>query len=302
MSNIQGGINKNSPTTELELIRQKRAALQKLVKLTATLNNLHKGLQSVILMGKSVSQIPAKIIEKFKALTESLKSKPTETIKNTLTTTDQKIQRDIKHILELSQKSDELLAMQLGATGNKLVDVLKEDYHEYATDFKKKSQTSITLRIALKSRRETTKAFNLPVPESFIETQITTLNTREKECRERISKDMSSLQNDVTLLLNREDCPEEIRNFLNDMQTELQENADHFNSGKSLDEMPMIFESIELSATPQTVEEIEEQANPQLATATEEEHIEQDVKKPGFFGKVWRWLSSPLKTRWKDID
>ena len=166
MAELQGGITKTSPTTELEIIKQKRAALQKLVMLTGTLNRLHQGLQSVILMGRSAAQIPEKIISKFKSLSEGLKSKPTDILQNTLSTTDQKIQSDIKHVLEISQKSNALLEKQLGATGNKLVDVLKEDYHEYVNGFKKKSQTSITLRIALKTRKAIVNTFKLPVPES----------------------------------------------------------------------------------------------------------------------------------------
>ena len=309
MSHLQGGINRKSSTTELEIIKQKRTALQNLVKLTSMLHQLSQGLQSVIIMGKSAARIPDKIVSKFKSLSEGLKNKPTDTLKNTLCATDQKIQSDIKHVLEISQKSDVLLEQQLGATGSKLVDVLKEDYHEYVSDFKKKSQTSITLRIALKTRNAIVTAFNLPVPESFIQQQVVSLNIKEEECRQVIKKDISSLQNDLIVLMKKSDCPDDVKKILVDIQSDLKANADHFNSGKSIEDMPIIYESIELSGAPQVVEEVEEviKANRPEVEKTPapvvEELIKEPVKrKPGAFKHLWLWLNSPWKKEWKDID
>jgi len=301
MSQIQGGISRKSPTTELELIKQKRLALQKLVKLTSMLNQLHQGLQSIILMGKSAAQIPDKIVNKFKSLTESLKEKPTDIIKNTLSSTDVKIDRDIKHVLEISQKSNELLEQELGATGTKLTDALKEDYNEFVNDFKKKSQTSITLRITLKTRQEMVSAFNLPVPESFIKNQIISLNAKEEKCRNIIRKDMDTLQSDVNTLLKNEDCSDEVKAILGQIRTELKDNSEHFNSGKSIDEMPILYESIELSGAAQVIEEVEEIINPQTDTTNKAAEPE-TKKKRGFFNHLIAWLKAPWSQGWKDTE
>ncbi|VAW61795.1 hypothetical protein MNBD_GAMMA11-2247 [hydrothermal vent metagenome] len=306
MAQLEGGISRSSPTTELEIIRQKRVALQKLVSLTSTLHRLNQGLQSVILMGRSAAQIPEKIINKFKSLSEGLKDKPIDTLQNTLTATDRKIQRDIKHVLEISQKSDALLEQQLGASGEKLVDVLKDDYHEYVNGFKKKSQTSITLRIALKTRNVIVSAFNLPVPESFIEHQIVSLNHKEDTCRKVIKTNMLDLQNDINQLMRNRTCSEDQKQLLAEIQTDLQGNYDHFISGKSIEEMPMLYESIELSGAPQIVEEVEEIINPtehsieQAAEATPPE--EPEIRKRGFFRHLWIWLKSPMDMGWKDTQ
>jgi hypothetical protein len=306
MTSLQGGINKNSPTSELEIIKEKRAALQQLVKLTCTLNRLHQGLQAVILMGKSASQIPARIIQKFKSLSDSLKGRPTETLKNTLLSTDQKIQRDIKHVLEISQKSDELLEKQLGGHGKKLIDTLKEDYHEYVNDFKKKSQTSITLRITLKSRKTRIQAFNLPVPESFIEQQIVTLNHREETCRKTIKNDMTTLQSDIQSLMERDDCSEEIKNILTEIDSDLKNNATHFNSNKNIEDMPMIYESIELSGAQQVIDEVQDEQEQPAETMEDNSEPEQATKitkkKRGFLNKLGIWLTTSKGKKWEDID
>jgi len=302
MSQLQGGISRKSVTTELELIRQKRAALQKLVKLTSMLNQLHQGLQSVILMGKSAAQIPQKVVNKFKLLTESLKEKPTKVIQNTLSTTDVKIQRDIKHVLEISQKSNELLEQEMGATGTKLADALKEDYHEFVGGFKKKSQASITLRITLKTRNAIVNAFNLPVPEAFVKSQIISLNVKEEKCREMIKEDMSSLQSDVNLLLAQDNCTEDVKKVLTEIKSELKENAEHFDSGKSIDQMPIIYESIELSGSPQVVDEIEEIITPHVPEVEQIEEVIEEKKKSGFFKHLSNWLKAPWGDSWKDTE
>lgn len=304
MSTLQGGISKNSPTAELEIIKHKRTALQQLIKLTSTLHSLHNALNSIILMGKSASQLPEKILTKFKSLTDGLKDKPTNTLQNTLASTDIRIERDIKHMLEISQKSDTLLEQHMGASGDRLADLLKENYHESVADFKKKSQTSITLRIALKTRNALVNAFKLPVPESFIQNQLISLDNKERICRDAIKKDMSSLQSDVDSLMNQTDCPDNIRQMLTQIKNELNINSAHFNSGKPIDEMPIIYESIELSAAPQIVDEVEKIINPAAVPAA------QDIKplenqptpnKIGFAKRFWKWLHSPMKTKWKDI-
>jgi hypothetical protein len=303
MSTLQGGINKSSPTSELDIIKHKRAALQQLIKLTSTLHQLHNALNSVILMGKSAAQLPEKIVTKFKTLTDGLKDKPTNTLQNTLTTTDQKIEREIKHMLEISQKSDTLLEQHLGASGDRLADVIKDNYHESVNDFKKKSQTSITLRIALKTRNALVNAFKLPVPESFIKNQIFTLDAKERKCKTAVKKDMGSLQSDVDALMKQEDCPEHIKEILTEIKNELKVNSEHFNSGKPIDEMPIIYESIELSAVPQVVKEVEEIIVPPSADKPEE-IIEEpaEKKKLGFFKHCWVWLNSPINKGWKDTE
>jgi len=303
MSTLQGGIKKSSPTSELDIIKHKRAALQQLIKLTSTLHSLHKALNSVILMGKSATQLPEKIVTKFKSLTEGLKDKPTDTLQNTLTTTDQKIERDIKQMLEISQKSDALLEQHLGASGDRLAEVIKENYHDSVNNFKKKSQTSITLRIALKTRKALVNAFKLPVPESFIQTQIISLNNKEEKCKAAVKKDIGSLQNDVDSLMSQDDCPEHIKEILSEIKNELKVNSDHFNSGKPLDEMPIMYESIELSAVPQAVKEVEEIIAPQQTNEPEEIIEEEIQKKPlGFFKRCWIWLNSPMNKSWKDTE
>jgi len=303
MSIIQGGIERQSLTSELEIIHQKRAALQRLVKLTSTLTRLHQGLQAVILMGQSASRIPSRIMETFNSLKEKLDKHPTDTLKNTLSKTEIRIQQNIKHVLEISQKSDEVLSQQLNIGNDSLLDKLEENIHEYVGDFKKKTQTSIALRITLKTRKVIMKAFKLPVPQSFIEQQIHTLDIREAHCRKKIKEDMHSLHDDIDLLINNEDCSDDIKQQLLQVEKQLKSNMTHFSEGKHIDKMPILYESIELSAPQDLINETEThntEAMEVIETPPETEKLSQ--KKRSFFSRVWEWLTSPANRKWKDIQ
>jgi len=291
-----------NPTTELELIQRKRTALQKLIRLTSTLNRLLQGLQAVLLTGRPIADIPSKIIEQFQSLGEKLQGHSTDTLKNTLSTTDLRMQSDIKHVLQLTRMDDAELGKHIGGTGMKLVDNLNQNLDSYAGEFKKKAQTSIALRMVLKARNIVTKALKLPVPESFLEQQISVLDIRESECKKRIHRDMHSLDNDIDNMLQSEDCPDGIRQQLMQIKTNMQKNIQHFEAGKQLDEMPIMYESIELSATPQDVARVEAESQPAVAVTVEATVVvtPEKTRARGFFSRVWLWLKSPMSVNWKD--
>ncbi|MBI3186813.1 MAG: hypothetical protein HYZ31_02935 [Gammaproteobacteria bacterium] len=293
-----------NPTTELELIQRKRTALQKLVRLTATLNRLLQGLQAVLLTGRQIADIPAKIVEQFQSLGEKLQGHSTDTLKNTLSTTDLRMQSDIKHVLQLTRMDDNELGKHIGGTGTKLVDNLNQNLENYAGEFKKKAQTSIALRMVLKARNIITRALKLPVPEAFLEQQIAALDIRESECKKRIHRDMHSLHNDIDNLLQREDCPDKIRQHLMLIKNSMKKNIQHFELGKQLDEMPIMYESIELSAAPQDVAEVEAESQPPVTATTETTTsvAPEKIQKRSLISRIWFWLKSPMSVKWKDTS
>jgi hypothetical protein len=303
VSESHSHIQNPGPTAELEIIKQKRQALQNLIKITAMLNRLHQGLQAVLLMGQSAAGITGKLIEKFREYSDRLNSHPTDTLKNTLNTTEIRLQQNIKQVIEISQKSEDELKKQLAAKPDKSSSLAADtNIEDYVEDFKKKAQTSIALRITLKTRNVLLKAFNLPVPEAFIEKQLAILDVREAECKKRIQQDMTSLDSDIDNMLGREDCPDEIKQKLLLIKNNLQQNISHFAAGKNIDEMPMMYESIELAAPARDVEQFEAATNPTPAVATESSVPQKKSQKLGLTGKMMAWLKSPMHVKWKDLD
>jgi hypothetical protein len=144
-------------------------------------------------------------------------------------------------------------------------------------------------------------AFNLPVPISVIETQISVLDKREEQCREKITHDIDDIQSDINKLISKEDCPADLKDKLIEIATSLSANKTYITSGKQIEDMPILYENIELSANAQAVDEIEQQSKP-VETSAEAIITEDKKNKRSFFSRLWLWMKSPMNVKWKDID
>ena len=293
----------NDPATELAIINKKRAALQKLVKLTSMLSRLHQGLQSVLLMGNPTSYIPEKVINNFKSLTDKLASQSTDKLNLTLSNTDIKINRDIKHVLEISQQNETELTTQIGLNDSTSAE---KNFDQSVAEFKKNAQTSIALRIALKARKAPVKAFSLPIPEKFINHQIIELDEKETACKSKIQNSLETINQDISKLIKRADFPDDMKKKLDETRANLRSNIDYFSSGKPLENMPILTEQFE---DPQSIPEISNEIQrTEQATITVEEAspiidtTEKTLLKRGLMIRTKEWLFSPWTTKWKDID
>jgi len=293
------------PATELAIINKKRTALQKLVKLTSMLSRLHQGLQSVLLMGNPTSYIPEKVINNFKSLTDKLATQSTDKLQLTLSNTDIKINRDIKHVLEISQQNESELTTQIGDTSSSTLEI---NFEQSVAEFKKNAQTSIALRIALKARKAPIKPFSLPVPEKFINHQIHQLDEKETACKNKIQNSMETINHDISTLIKRADFPDDMKKKLDETRAHLRSNIDYFSSGGAIENMPILTEQIEepealIEAHNETPEcepmtnEITVDEIPPVITETQTA-----LHKRGIITRTKEWLLTPWNTKWKDID
>jgi len=304
-------IKSTSITDELELINQKKSALQRLVKLTNNLNRLNQGLQSVLILGKSVINIPPKILDSFKLLRNKLEPLPTPKLQQTLSATEIKIQNDIKQVLEITQKDDSQLDEFLSQKGEKLIDSIEESFSDYVNNFKKKAQASIAIRIVLKSRFALSSAFLLPVPESFIKKQIRTLDKRENRYRKRIKTELITIYKDVSQLLSKNSYPDEINEHLNNTRDTIIDNIKHINAGKSLENLPLNLESIKLASDTEEPQITDDKPEQQAEVKEEPEVVEVLAKieeleikplKRGIMSRLFEWSTTPLDHSWKDTE
>lgn len=305
MATIAGGIERKSNTHQLELIKQKKSALQRLVKLTVNLNRLNMGLQSILVLGKSIISIPPQILNSFKLFSKKLEPLPTDKLQNTLSSTEIKIQNNIKQVLEISQKDEDELTEYLAHKEELLIGSIEDSFGDYVNDFKKKTQASIAIRIVLKARNALMSAFLLPVPEEFIKKQIKVLDKRESNCRKRIKKEMTEIYKEISSIIKDENCPKELKEQLLITKHQIVDNINHFNAGHDLESMPIIFESIELSAEAEEepVKEIKATAKEQPDEVLEKiEDIKTTPIKRSFLNRLWEWITSPMNRSWKDIN
>lgn len=251
MNSVKHQIEKSSTTHELELIHQKKSALQRLVKLTSNLNVLSQGLQSTLLMGKPARSIPASIVKSFKEMTTKLNPLPTNKLQNSLTATQIKLQGDIRNVLQLTQKQESEFEEYLTSSQSNFMGSLESNFTDYVNDFRKKGQASIALRLVLVGRNAIATAFKLPVPESFVKKQIKNLDSRETKYKKRIKKELNILFKEITTLINSNTIPDELLAQLHHTRGQIISNINHFNANKDIKDMPIIFESIEISTEPE---------------------------------------------------
>lgn len=305
MSIIEGSIERKSNTHQLDLIKQKKSALQRLVKLAVNLNRLNMGLQSILVLGKSIISIPPKILNSFKLFSKKLEPLPTDKLQNTLSSTEIKIQNNIKKVLEISQKDEDELTEYLAHKEEALIGSIEDSFGDYVNDFKKKTQASIAIRIVLKARNALMSAFLLPVPEEFIKKQIKILEKRESNYRKRIKKEMTDIYKEISSIIKDENCPKELKEQLLTTKHQIVDNINHFNAGHDLESMPIIFESIELSAESekQPVKEIKATVKEQPDKVLEEiEDIKTTPIKRSLLNRLWEWVTSPMNRSWNDIN
>ena len=304
MNNYSEDTSKKSITHELELINQKKATLQRLVKLTANLNRLNQGLQSVLVLGQSKIQIPPKILKKYKVLSKKLEPLATKKLQHTLTATEIQIQNNIKRVLEITQSDESKLSEPMTQKGAQIIESVEQKFSYYVTDFQKKAQASIAIRVALKARRAVTSHFQLPVPETFIRNQITNLDTRETECRKKIKKELVSIYQNVTEVIGNTECPEEFKQQFLATRDNIVANLQHFNSGNSIENMPLIYESIELSSEESPVEESDNESLQPASAPVDEvlSCLDKELLIPlkrSLMSRVWEWLTTPMDHSWE---
>lgn len=304
MTESKENITLSESEKELDVIKRKRNALKQLIKLTSTFSRLHQGLSAIILMGSSDINIPEKVIKNFKKLDEKLTIHSTEQLKNTLVSSDIKINRDIKQIINISLKEENNLEIDMEKEGSVTANLLKNSFQSYANEFKKNAQTSIVLRITLKSRSIAVKPFNLSIPENFVRQQIKALDQKETDCKSKIKQDMDALDNDMHILIKRVDFPEEARQRLNKMRAELRENIDHFYKDGSIDSMPMINHS-DATESDNTAEVLLAKKEVKPVYIETPPKISKTIKphqKRSLISLLNEWLFTSSNIKWKDID
>jgi hypothetical protein len=75
------------------------------------------------------------------------------------------------------------------------------------------------------------------------------LNQEEKQCRNNISAHIREVINDCDLLLSLSKTPDYLRSELTQVKQVMQQNIEHLEAGKCIDDMPVNFEVIDIEDT-----------------------------------------------------
>lgn len=288
-----------NPAEELHAIHEKREALLRVVKITQAVERLLKGMQAVLLLGQSSSAIPKQAIKAYESLSSKTAMLPTKQLKLRLDKLDAYVLGVLERILEIAGIDHELLEQSI-TDPHEEVKAGDTETGQLINDFRRSAQTSVALRVLLRERGATSPALKFSVPQNIIQQHIGELSTREETCRKQIEVNIESIQQATQGILLNENASDELKATLKLIQKNLQRDLKHVKAGKSIDDMPMMIEVVELQDHYQ-LDEPADTSNQQTEALKQDLQESTSLGKPGFFSRLKRWISSPISVCWKDI-
>jgi hypothetical protein len=292
------------PSNELRVLRSKKETLQNVIKIARALSRLHQGLQAVLLLGRASSKVPKHAVRFYDALSEEVKHLPVNRLQQDLKTIDRLVRQEFDNILAIANANETHFPASTVSLGGSESGQEDARVHKLLDEFRRRAQTAVCLRAILRERGIATAPLALPVPEQTLQKQIDVLEKKETYYKAKIRSDVTAMKDDVDALLKNAAFSEVIKQELLQTQRGLQQDLEHIDAGKSLDELPFPIEAIESADTAYASHEFA--AAEIKSAAIQKAHAQSYAPPParpalGFFQKLWIWLTNPMRQPWSKI-
>jgi len=292
-----------SSADKLALISEQRSALEEIVKISLAVSRLQHGLQAVLLLGKPTSRISSSYLKKYDALKTSINSQPNDKLEQSLEILDEYINSAMQKLIDIVDAGERNLNEH--DSGSFSLDVIHENIHQELEDFRRKSQTAVVIRLLLRERGIRTQELDLVISEEIIVEKISDLHNKEKRCRKRIHAEIVVMEKTINIILDDPSTPDVVKEEMKVTLDSLQTNLDHLLAGKPLDNLPIVFEIIEMGSeedhktafTPTSLPT----ESPVDAPVIEKEVYKKKIKR-SIIARLFEWVSTPTSVSWKDID
>lgn len=262
-----------NPAEAITQIEHRRQALQRLVVIAHSLEQLNRGLQSTLLMGRPAGAVPKSALTAFAQLDEKTSILPDAKLKHTVGLLEASIKSRVSRIIEAVLLDDGQLSETLpgGGSAPAMPDMLK-----MLGEFRKNAQTAVALKVLLKKRGVPTRPMEFAIPEDEIRRHINALKAKETRYRGQMEKNIEGMVEDTRHILAMEGLNDEMREAAQHVLHDLEANLAHLKAGKSIESLPMALEVIEVGddgvveerAEPE-VEEVESPPEPEAKPAPE---------------------------------
>ncbi len=296
-----------NPAEELKSIEQRRSALEKAVRVTLAIERLQNGIEAAMQMGKEAVDIDPKAKRLMDELEPETKSLPSNKLKETLAHLEAIVRTRLTHILKISAMDE-----------HELISVTGEKVEALVTEYQKKAQTALAVRVLLATRGEFTPPIKTEVAPHYLRKRISALSAKEKVYRKAIKTELTSMIDDTVRILARTDLPEKMRITMEAAKLDFEDNLIHLNTDKSISTLPVAIEMVEMSdhqisrVSTQSMANgsdphIEKQAlfntsEPPPPPMASEQLVSLNLKqKQTFFVRLWRWATTPSTVKWKDL-
>lgn len=301
IENAAGG----SITDEVRLLKERRKSLDDVIKYTLGINDLQKSLESILLLKQPSKDIPRDLLNVLGNISDSVANLPANELSKRLLFLEKTIHDDIDAIMGISSQLDILDPSTLGDSESK---VKSDKLHNLVTDFRRRTNTSIILKLHLRKRGVNVAESVFPVSTDVLIEQVSKLVIEERKCRERTIKGLTELDRQVGDLIVNPKHSAAIKQYALMIHDQININIGHLKQGKDIEKMPFAIEIIELASSDEehvsakkSKKESRTKIQPHNESIKKEKPIVQPKKQTSFIKKLFTWFSSPWSVNWRDL-
>lgn len=287
----------------VELIKEKRQLLKRVVLITRSTERMQDSLKSVLILGKPSTDIPKGMLKYYHILSNKIKQKSSRKISWYLNKLEELIKSNLQGIVEITMEEHEV---SLSGLSGQAEEGYSDEAMRLLSEFKRQSQTAVALKILLQQRGVYTPGTAVKESVQQIEGHIKRLERREEKQRKQLHTHITQMHADLSGMFKSDQYSDEMKKVFRKVMTDLESDLRAIEHGEKIDKLQLSFEVVETG-----VERKKDpvQVQQQVATETEEylEEFDQDAPanalptKVGFFRTLLRWLNTPWSVSWREI-
>jgi hypothetical protein len=289
--------------SSIELIKEKRQLLKRVVLITRATERMQDSLNSVLILGKPSTNIPEGVLKYYHILSNKIKQKPTEKISWYLETLEELIKTNLQGIVELTLEEHEVSS---SAPSDQVEAGYSDEAMRLLNEFKRQSQTAVALKILLQQRGVYTSGAKIKESVQQIEGHIERLERREEKQRKQLRTQISEMHADLSSMLKSDQYSDDMKKVFRKVMADLENDLKAVEKGERIDKLQLSFEVVE---TGMDKKEAEATVQQQVTAETEEYLEEFDQKEKsetpfnivGFLKTLYKWLNTPWSVTWGEI-
>ena len=287
-----------SVTEHIRLIKQRRKSLDHVIKFTLGISRLQKSLESVLLLKKPTADIPRDLLKVLENISDNVANLPSKELEKRLTRIEESIQEDMNAIMGITKQPD-----SIDGTNSNQPEAVSAKLQTLIDNFRRRINTAIVLKLHMRTRGMKVAETTIPITAEELVSQVSKLVVEEKKCRTKTKDELKSMNNQMELILNNDDCPQAMKSYADKLRQEINQNIEHLNKGRDIEKMPYVVEIIQMGENETTKSNpVEQPIQTNENLSTKEEITETpDNQKLSFFSKLIKWLTSSWSVKWKDI-
>jgi hypothetical protein len=300
---------------QLDKVASKRSALEKLIAIAIGIQSQQQSMEDLALIAKPSQDLPAKTVQHLLQFESQYADRDDDELRQQLDRIEAVIHTLIDKVigfvqLEVSALRDE-----------ELKGLTVDGFTQLVEHFEQRTQSSLILRFLLKKRGVALPAFKLPFSQDAIAERIDSLREKESHCIVQIKAEAQSIIDDTRTLLAGSALPDKMRQQLQLVQQEMQDNLVHLDSGGSVATLPNKFEVVSEPepAAPLSTDEppprpvsappepkvVKAATAPPIAApkAAERSAATQPVRRKKLTGMqlLMKWLTTPWGRSWRSL-